>query len=369
MESRKDEPRSGGLPRSRRWRAGAVALALALSVGLAGCGGASSGAGTSQAPAGGASGGAPGAKPFKVGLVTDVGGINDRGFNQLAYEGLQRAQRELGVQGRVIQSKQQTDYIPNLSGLAQQGYNLVIAVGFLMQDQVQQVAKEYPNTHFAIIDVGIEGIPNLASAVFKYQEAGYLAGAMAGLIEKERALPGIKGTNKIGVVGGMSIPPVNAYIAGFEAGVRKVAPEVQVILRYANAFDDPAAGRELALAEAAQGAEIIQQAAGNTGTGVIEGAKQAGVYAIGVDMDQNYLAPRTVIFSALKRVDNVTFDLIKAAKEGRLQGGINVFDLKSGGVGVTRPIQGVPAGIVQRVDELRQQIVDGKIVPPDRLPK
>ncbi|MDI3298509.1 MAG: BMP family ABC transporter substrate-binding protein [Bacillota bacterium] len=354
-----------GRPRRRGWRRGAALLALALTVGLAACGGASSGGG------GQAQGGQPGgqAKPFKVGLVTDVGGINDRGFNQLAYQGLQRAQSELGVQGTVVQSKQQTDYIPNLTGLAQQGYNLVIAVGFLMQDQVQQVAKEYPQTRFAIIDVGIEGIPNLASAVFKYQEAGYLAGAMAGLIEKERALPGIKGTNKIGIVAGMKIPPVDAYIAGFEAGVSKVAPEVQVILRYANSFDDPAAGRELALAEAAQGAEIIQQAAGNTGTGAIEGAKQAGVYAIGVDMDQNYLAPETVIFSALKKVDTVTFDLIKSAKEGRFQGGINVFDLKSGGVGITKPIAGVPGSIVRQVDELRQQIVDGKIVPPQTLPQ
>lgn len=345
-----------------------VSLLLALSLVLAACGGTPAAkTGSQQGQTQGS--GTASTKAIRVGLVTDVGGLNDHSFNYLANQGLQRAVQQLGVQGKVVESHNQTDYVPNLTNFAQQGYDLVIAVGFLMTDAVKQVAPQYPNTKFLLIDDQITGIPNVASAMFRSEQAGYLVGALTGLVEKNHALPNLKGQDKVAVIGGMKIPPVDSYIAGFQAGVKAVDPKIQVNLVYEGKFDDPTGGREVALSQIAQGADILFHVAGGTGTGVINAAEAQKVYAIGVDADQNYLAPDTVITSALKRVDVATFDIIKAVKDGTFQSGVHWFDLKNDGVGYAKPIAAVPQSIVQQVEQIRQQIIDGKIQVPATVGK
>lgn len=307
-------------------------------------------------------------KDFKVGLVTDVGGINDRSFNQMAYEGLQRAAKELGVTVNVIQSKKMEDYVPNLTNFAQQGYNLVIAVGFMMHDAVEEVSQKFPDTKFLIIDSEVTDRPNVSSAMFKEEQVGYLVGAMAGLMEKEK-VGKVKGTNTIGVVGGMQIPPVDRFIAGYQQGAKAVNPDIKILINYTNKFDDPATGKQMALTQISQGAEIIFQVAGGTGEGVIKAAQEKNVYAIGVDADQSYLAPDHVLTSAVKRVDVATYNVIKDTLNGNFKSGIVYFDLKNDGVEIGKVNKDVPQSIIDKVNQLAQDIKDGKITVSDKVSK
>ncbi|MBE3589532.1 MAG: BMP family ABC transporter substrate-binding protein [Firmicutes bacterium] len=352
----------------------AALLVLAL-VAVAACGGTAKNTGTQTASESGSEQG-QGGKVIKVGLVTDVGGLDDHGFNELAYKGLQKAAQDLGVQVNVVQSKQQSDYIPNLTNFANQGYDLVIAVGFLMTDAVHQVAPQFPNTKFGIIDVDYNSVvtdsgqdanadkskyANVAGTIFKTEQCGYLAGVLAGLVEKNNALPGLQGKNTVGVVGGIAIPPVDSYIAGFQQGVKAVNPDAKVLLEYANAFDNPQGGKEIALAEYAQGADIVFQVAGGTGLGVIDAAKEKHLYAIGVDADQNYLGPDNVITSAMKGVDTATYQLIKAVVDGTFKAGDFTFDLANGGVGLGVFAKSVPQDIIDQVNQAAEDIKAGKI--------
>lgn len=274
----------------------------------------------------------PAKEAIKVGLVTDIGGLNDRSFNQLANEGLERAKSELGVETRVLISKANSDYVPNLSTLAQQQYDLVIGVGFLMAEAMNTVAPKFPNTNFAIIDVdatGLESKPtNVSGALFKENEAGYLVGYMAGLYIKD------EGGGTASSVGGQKIPPVDAYIAGYQAGVKAANPDAEVTNGYSQKFDDPAPCKELALDQIAQGAKVVFQVAGGCGLGALDAAKEKGVQGIGVDADQAYLGLQ-IMTSALKKVDVAVYDEVKAVQDGTFKGGDNrIFDVKSGGVGI-----------------------------------
>lgn len=307
-------------------------------------------------------------KDFKVGLVTDVGGINDHSFNQLAYQGLEKASKDLGITVNVIQSKQMTDYVPNLTNFAQQKYNLVIAVGFLMHDAVEEVSKQFPDTKFMIIDSEITDRPNVSSAMFKTEQNGFLVGVMAGLMEKEKNSR-LNDQNVVGVVGGMQIPPVDSYIAGFQQGVKAVNPDTKILLNYTNNFNDPAAGKQMALTQISQGADIVFQVAGGTGDGVIKAADEKSVYAIGVDADQNYMAPNTVMTSALKKVDVATYDIIKDTLNNNFKSGIVYFDLSNDGVGFAKPIKDVPQSIVDKVNDYAKQIKEGKITISDKVAK
>jgi len=306
---------------------GAAALALVV----AGCGsdnsksssGSSGSSGSSSTPAG---------KKIKVGLVTDIGGLNDRSFNQLAYQGLKRAQAQLGIDGRVLPSKSNADYVPNLSTLAQQHYDLVIGVGFLMADAMDTVASKFPNTKFAIIDVDATTLKhkpkNVEGLLFKEQEAGYLAGYMAGLYMKD------KGGTTIGSVGGQKIPPVDHYIAGYQAGAKAANPKIKTLNGYSQDFVAQDKCKEIALNQIQQGAKVVFQVAGQCGLGVIDAAKEKGVQAIGVDADQAYLGPQ-VMTSAEKHVDVAVFDTIKEAQGGSIKGGQDtIFDVKTNGVGI-----------------------------------
>jgi basic membrane protein A and related proteins len=330
----------------------ALALAAAAATLAAGCGSGSGGA-TSTKSAG------QGNKAFVV-LVTDINQLNDHGFNQLAYQGLLRAQKNLGIRGVVYQSASAQAYIPNLSSAARKKADLVVAVGFDQAAAVAQVAKEFPQTHFAIIDVSqgdLAGKPkNVEGLIFREQEVGYLAGYLAGLQEKRHG-----GANTIGSVGGEKQPPVDRYIAGYQAGARKADPGVKLLNAYSQDWVDQAKCKQAALSQIAAGAGIVFQVAGGCGLGVLDAAKERNVWGIGVDADQSYLGPQ-VLTSALKRVDTSVYDTIKQVLAGTFAGGTNtVFDLRNNGVGLGKVSPKVPAADVAKVKKIAKQIAAGGI--------
>jgi basic membrane protein A len=308
----------------------------------------------------------PAGKKIKVGLVTDIGGLNDRSFNQLAYQGLQQSEKTLGIQGRVLPSHANSDYIPNLSTLAQQHYDLVIGVGFLMADAMATVAKKFPQTKFAIIDddaTTLKGKPtNVEGLLFKEQEAGYLAGYMAGLYMKGQ---GSGGT--IGSVGGQKIPPVDHYIAGYQAGAKAADPGIKTLNAYSQDFVDQSKCKEIALNQIQQGAKVVFQVAGQCGLGALDAAKEKGVQGIGVDADQGYLGNH-ILTSAMKKVDVAVETVIKNVQSGSgFQGGSNAtFDLKNNGVGIGKP-NSVGAKFLSQVNALKPKIISGSITPPDTV--
>ena len=306
------------------------------------------------------------AKKIKVGVVTDIGGLNDRSFNALAYKGLKQAQSELGADIRVLISKANSDYVPNLSTLARQKYDLIVANGFLMADATEKVAKAFPTANFAIIDYS-QGLmkskpKNVKGLLFKEQEPGYLVGYLAGLYVKDKG-----GKQVVSTVGGQKIPPVDHYIAGFQAGAKKANPQIKTLNAYAQVFDDPAKGKELALNQIADGSQVVFQVAGQSGLGALDAAKEKGVKGIGVDADQRYLGDH-ILTSALKKVDNAVFQTAKETQDGSLQAGADtVFDLKGGGVGV-----GSMAAEVEKykaeLDKIQKQIASGEITDiPDTV--
>ena len=337
----------------------AFALCLAAPV-AAGCGSDDSGS-----SGGGGGGSQSSQKKIKVGLVTDIGGLNDRSFNQLANQGLERAKSELGVDGRVLTSKSNADYVPNLSTLAQQKYDVVIGVGFLMAEAMATVAKKFPTTNFAIIDfsdAALKGKPkNVRGLLFKEQEAGYLAGTVAGLYVKKAG-----GKQVISSVGGQQIPPVDHYIAGYQAGAKKVNPNVKTLNGYSQDFVAQDKCKELALNQIAEGSQVVFQVAGQCGLGALDAAKEKKVQGIGVDADQGYLGAH-ILTSALKKVDVAVFDTVKQAQDGSFKGGSDtVFDVKSGGVGLGK-LNDKAMPFQSQVKEVQQKIADGSVKIPDTV--
>ncbi len=327
----------------------AVVLAGAAAALAAGCGGSSSPKSTTAAAA----------KPFIV-LVTDVNQLNDHGFNQLAYQGLKRAQRELGINGAVYQSPSAQAYIPNLAQAARKGAALVISVGFDQANAVAAAAKQFPKTHFAIIDVDqatLTGKPkNVEGLIFKEQEVGYLAGYLAGLVEKQQG-----GTGTIGSVGGQKQPPVDRYIAGYRAGARAADPGIKLLNAYSQDWVDQAKCKQAALDQIAAGASIVFQVAGGCGLGALDAAKEKGVWGIGVDADQSYLG-KEVLTSAMKRVDTSVYATIQQVIAGHFAGGTNaVFSLKNNGVGLGKISPKVPKSDVQKLQQIARDVAGGKI--------
>jgi basic membrane protein A len=295
---------------------------------------------------------------FKVGLSTDIGGLNDRSFNHLAYVGLLRAQHALGVQTRVVQSNSPADYIPNLAALAKQGYDLIIGVGFTEIDALKAVAKQYPKSHFAIVDVSNAdegGLPNVQGLLFKEQEAGYLAGYAAGLAAKDR------GGKAVSSVGGQKQPPVDRYIAGYQAGAKAAFPGVQVLNGYSQDFEAQAKCKEVALNQIAAGSVVVFQVAGGCGLGALDAAKEKAVWGVGVDADQGYLGTY-VLTSALKRVDTAVYDAIKDAQAGHFKGGQDsVYGIDVNGVGIGKFSSKAPAGIPAKVRTVEAHLKAGAI--------
>jgi basic membrane protein A len=326
-------------------------------MGLAACGG-DDGDDEAAAPATGTT--TAQAEPIKVGLVTDTGQLNDRGFNFLAYEGVKRAARELGIEQRVVQSVSAADYIPNMTALARQGYDLIIGVGFAQGDAVDKAATTFPNTHFAIIDVDQSTLKNkptnVVGLLFKEEEVGYLAGYLAALTEMRRPGPDV-----ISSVGGFKEPPVDRFIAGYQAGAKAADPGIKTLNAYSQDWEDQAKCKERALDHIQQGAGVIFQVAGGCGLGALNAAKERDVWGIGVDADQSYLGPH-ILTSAQKRVDTAVFRTIESVQDGSFAGGKNLtFGLEDDGVGLGKISAEVPQEDLAKFEELKQKIVAGEI--------
>jgi basic membrane protein A and related proteins len=351
--------------RVRSTRRSIAAIGLAgLLLAAAGCGSDNNNSSTSSGGSTQAAATTPAKKSIKVGLVTDIGGLNDRSFNSLANQGLEQAKSELGIDGRVLTSKSNADYVPNLSTLAQQKYDLVIGVGFLMADAVDTVAKKFPNTKFAIIDVdatGLKGKPtNVEGLLFKEQESGYLAGYLAGLYAKDNNI------TTVSSVGGQKIPPVDHYIAGYEAGAKAANPSIKTIHNYSQDFVDQAKCKELALNQIGQGSKVVFQVAGGCGLGALDAAKGKNLQGIGVDADQSYLGD-FILTSAIKKVDQAVFDTVKQVQADGFTGGANTtFDVKNNGAGIGK-IGAAGTKYQSQVDAVKQKLAAGSIQVPDTV--
>ncbi len=335
-----------------------TSLALLLSVFVvAGCGGSNDENATSTTTAAAET---DAAEPLRVGLIVDQGQLDDNGFNELAFGGLTRAEEELGIEGRVVESASAADYIPGITSLARDGYDLVIGVGFAQGDAVGKVAQRFPETNFAIIDVDhafVPGTPpNVQGLLFREEEAGYLVGFLAGLEEQRRA-----GADAISAVGGMKEPPVDRFIAGYFAGAEKAAPGIRTMLDYSQDWDDQAKCKELALNQIARGSNIVFQVAGGCGLGALNAAAERGKRGIGVDADQSFLGDH-ILTSAQKGVDAAVFLTIEAVQDGSWKGGGNAtFGLKEDGVGLGKVSADVPQEDVEQVEAIKQQIADGEL--------
>jgi basic membrane protein A len=336
---------------------GVVATALMFAVA---CGGTTGG------------GSSPAAKQYKIGLVTDIGGLNDKSFNHLADLGLENAKKDFNIKGDVIESKTGDEYVPNLTHFASANYDLVIGVGFLMAEAVGTVSGQFPNVHFAIIDgAGTDSKgndlmhTNVESLYFKEQDAGAMVGVMAGWLEKNGKAK--KNQHVIGAVGGISIPPVNHYIAGYKWAAKMEDPSIKVLVGYSNDFTDPAKCKGVATSQINQGADVLFQVAGGCGLGVLQGAGQAGVYSIGVDADQKDADP-SVIASALKKVDVATYTAIKGVVNSNFQSGALTFSIANDGAGYALDNFTVPADLQAELTKIHDQIKSGALVPPADIP-
>ncbi len=297
-------------------------------------------------------------EPLKIAMVTDVGGVNDASFNQSAWEGLQRAEAELGIEASYLESNQEQDYATNLETLLDQENDLIWGIGFKMGSAIEDAAKQNPDQNYAIIDSAYENTPeNVAGVLFKAEQGSFLVGYIAGKMTE---------TNKVGFVGGMAGSVIDGFDYGYHAGVKYANKDVEVLRQYAESFTDAAKGKAIATSMYQDGADIVFHAAGGVGDGVIEAAKEQDKYAIGVDRDQNDLAPDNVITSAMKRVDNAMFNVAEQIKAGNFPGGETVvYGLAEDGVGIAPTSdKHVPQEILDEVKELEKQIIAGEIVVP-----
>ena len=308
---------------------------------------------------------------LRVGLVFDIGGRGDKSFNDSAYRGLERAQRELGATFQYIEPAEGADRETGLREYASRGFDLVIGTGFMFSDDIEKMAREFPQVRFACVDFTVkpdatpEALPpNLVGLRFREEEGSFLAGAAAALVSKSQIL---------GFVGGMDIPLIHKFEAGYLAGAEHVRPNVQVLTGYAgvtpSAFKDPAKGKELATSMYGRGADVVFHASGTTGFGVFEAARAAGGLAIGVDSDQADAAPGFVLTSMVKDVDVAVFETIRAVKENRFRSGVQTFGLRENGVRLVRDAgnaQWITPTVGARLDALADSIVSGAIQVPQK---
>ncbi len=306
---------------------------------------------------------------LKVGMATDVGGVNDESFNASAYRGLKKAESELGTQIKVLESKQEADYDTNLSTLVRGGNDLTWGIGFAMADAISKAAKDNPDKKFGIVDYAYfskDGKnttpPNVTCVTFKEEEGSFLMGVIAAKTSK---------TGKVGFLGGVEIDLIKKFEFGFRAGVAAVDPKIQVLSGYANSFTDSAKGKALANSMYDQGADVIYHAAGGAGKGLFEAAQEKSqggkkVWAIGVDSDQYKLAPNNTLSSMIKSVDNAVFDVTKRVKNGEWKGGeVITYGLKEGGIDIAPTTdKNTPKEVIDVVNQFKDKIVKGDIVVP-----
>jgi basic membrane protein A len=296
---------------------------------------------------------------IKVGLITDIGQLNDNGFNELAYNGLKRAKAELGVEGRVVESRSAADYVPNMTTLARQGYDLIIGVGYAQGEAIATAAKRFPDVSFAIVDrdyASLKGSPtNVQGLLFREEQVGYLVGYLAALTAKR------DGGKEIGAVGGFKEPPVDRFIAGYQAGAEAAVPGTAVAHGYSQDWVDQAKCKEIALNQITDGADVVFQVAGECGLGALSAAKDKRVWGIGVDADQSFLGPH-VLTSALKGVDSAVFLTVEAVQDGTWKGGGNaVFGLDQDGVGLGTTSPNANPDDVKATEDVEKRIAEGEI--------
>ena len=294
----------------------------------------------------------------KIGIVLSVGGLGDKSFNDSAYRGVKKAEKDFGITVSIGQPSKMSEDKMYLTRFAALHYNLIIGVGFLMHDSVSDVARNYPNVDFAIID-SVVNESNVKSITFKEEEGSFLVGAIAALKTK---------TGKIGFIGGMKVPLIKKFELGYIQGAKYINPNIKVEVVYAgsgqDAFHDPIKGEELANTLYSRGVDIIYHAAGSTGNGVINAAKKNKKFAIGVDSNQNYMAPGYVLTSMVKNVDEAVYQTIKEVLENKFHGGPVSLGLKENGVGYALDEYNKPLlsnEIIKKVEEIRKKIINGEI--------
>ena len=307
-----------------------------------------------------------GAHKTKVGIVFDIGGKDDRSFNAAANLGVVRAKQEMPITLRDVEPGDPTSIEPALRAFAQYGYNLITGVGFAQGPIIKDVAQDYPQLHFVLID-SVADLPNVASLLFKEHEGSFLVGMIAAYASK---------TGTIGFVGGMDIPLIHKFKTGYEEGARYVNPNIRVLQNYVGitdaAWNNPSKGRELANAQYEQGADVIFQAAGNSGLGVFDAAEAYNKFAIGVDANQNWVKPGRILTSMLKRIDNAVYSIVQDEVAGKFQGGVHIYGLDNDGVGYALDEHNkhlIPDAVIEKVEQAKKDIIAGKIKVTDAMAK
>lgn len=302
------------------------------------------------------------AAELRVGLVLDKGGKDDKSFNAAAYQGAMKAKDDLKAYIKYVEATDDNAFEPMMRSFAQKNFDLIIAIGVSQAAAVKKIAEKFPKQRFAIIDAEVKG-PNIRSLIFDEHEGSYLVGAIAAQTSK---------TGTVGFIGGMDIPLIRRFEGGFAAGAKAINPKVKVIANYigvtADAWNNPAKAKELAVSQYDSGADIIFSAAGASGTGLFDAAEEKKKFAIGVDSNQNWVKPGYILTSMVKRVDQAVFDACKDAQEGKFEGGIKRFNLANQGIDYTVDQYNeklLPPAVRKRVDQLKADIISGKIKVPD----
>ena len=292
----------------------------------------------------------------KVGVITDVGGVNDGSFNQSAWEGLQRAGEAFGCEVKYIESKGDADYVPNIESFLDEDYDLIVCVGYMMADAVRDAAELYPDQKFAIIDDASNAdLDNVTCMMFEQEQASYLVGLAAGYTTE---------SNIVGFVTGAANETMNSFGYGYCAGVLDANPDATILQYNANNFGDASGGKTAVNTMVTKGADVVFHAAGGTGIGVIDGCKENKIWAIGVDSDQSPLAPETILTSALKRVDNACYDATKKTILGTLEGGVETYDLAAGGVDIAPTKDNLSKDVLEKIEKAKKDIIAGDLVVP-----
>lgn len=308
------------------------------------------------------------ADQYRVALITSQGGLGDRSFNDSGYEGLKRAEEELGIEIRVVEPGDISEGERYLTDLAGNDFDLIITLEYGHADVLNRVAPNYPDVLFSIFNIEVDQ-PNVISVIYEEQEASFLAGVLAALVTIDNSISQTNDEKVISAIGGVDSPGINKFIVGFEEGAHYIDENIQVLSGYVNSFNDPARAKEMALTQISSGSDAVFQIAGGSGIGVFEAAEERGVFAIGVDSDQDYLAEGTILTSVLKRVDVGVFTLSEMLKDGDLLGGnIMRFGLKEDGVGLspmeyTRHL--LPDEYLETLDQVKEGIISGEITVTD----
>lgn len=352
-------------------RLAALALTAALALSLTACGEKPTGSSASPSPSAAPSSGTPAGTPdapkdgIKVGLVLSTGGLGDKNFNDMSYDGMLKAEKELGITFDYLESASPSDFLPNLRMLSEtEEYALIIGLGADMAEAITEISTDFPDQKFSHIDSTLD-LENVSCVQTKWQEQTFLTGVLAGLATKS-GMDKTNDDNVVGVILGMDNPALRKGVVGYAAGARYVNPDCKVLEGVVDSFNDPGKGKEVALSMYNQGADFIQSIAGASGLGIFNAAKEADRYAFGVGANANYIEPDFVPATAMRKVDEMVYNEVKAVIDGTWSGGAHISGIKEDSVGYDASQSNVqiPQDIQDAIEEIRQMIVDGKLVPP-----